>query len=170
MKAHGYSLWVMPKGEILEALQNTINTLAEKYSAPVFNPHITLLGDLETPEEEVIKRVESIVGNITPFQVSLEGLGFEDYYFRSLYLKVKLSSELVRLQEETKRVFQIDNKTTYMPHISLLYGNYPSDIKQEIIQELKDKFNFSFTASSIHIFHAFGEPYEWYEIKEVPFK
>lgn len=170
MKAKGYSLWIMPKGGVLEIMQKTINTLAEKYSAPIFNPHITVLGDLEMPEREILKKTELIAKNSKPFKVKCKDIGIEDYYFRCLYLKVKLSSELILLNEEASRVFHIENSLPYMPHISLLYGDYPIDVKKKIISNLKDTLDFNFIVGSIHVFHAFGEPNEWIEVKEIPFK
>lgn len=170
MKAHGYSLWIMPKGEVYEVLQKTINALAERYSAPVFNPHITLVAELESSEEEIIKKAKLISDNITPFQVKFEKIDFQDYYFRCLYLKVKLSDEIVNLHEKAKHVFQVENMTTFMPHISLLYGDYSTSTKQKIIQELEGKFNFDFTARSIDIFHTVGEADEWVKVREAPFK
>lgn len=61
MKAKGYSLWLMPTGEAYGKFSNLIKRLAKEYNAPVFEPHVTLIGDLMGSENGVLKKVEQLV-------------------------------------------------------------------------------------------------------------
>jgi hypothetical protein len=55
VKAKGYSLWLMPIGDIYRRLSETISQLSSEYGTPNFQPHITLLGELSEDEEYIIK-------------------------------------------------------------------------------------------------------------------
>lgn len=54
----------------------------------------------------------------------------------------------------------------YIPHLSLMYGNFPSELKEKIIAEIGKDFNMNFEIKSIHLFSTLGEPEDWYRVKE----
>jgi hypothetical protein len=55
-----YHLWLTPNGDSRNRLANLINTLSDQNRGPSFEPHITLLGEIEGEEsilsEQVIDR------------------------------------------------------------------------------------------------------------------
>ena len=61
MKSKGHTLWLMPTGESYKRFSNLIKKLAKQYNAPVFEPHITLLGDFKQPLDECIKLIQQVV-------------------------------------------------------------------------------------------------------------
>ena len=52
-----YHLWLMPFGEAYPLLAATIAELSRRHGAPIFEPHVTLLGDLPDSEEEIVPLV-----------------------------------------------------------------------------------------------------------------
>lgn len=56
-----YSLWLVPQGSEGEKLQNFVNTLAQKYNAPVFVPHLTLVANIFIPSEHAYDSLEDRV-------------------------------------------------------------------------------------------------------------
>lgn len=57
-----------------------------------------------------------------------------------------------------------------MPHLSLLYGDFPVSIKEKIIQEIGKEQPSAFTVQSVWLFNTTGEATEWYPVKEFAFK
>lgn len=163
----GYTLWLMPKGQIYKRLDGIIKKLADKNNGPVFQPHITLLGEIELPENEVIKKTEALVKNQKPFMVNLHEIGYEDYHFRALFVKAIITPQLQNLHERAKRIFKMEIPP-YMAHLSLLYGNYPIDLKEKIIKEIGRDQKALFEIDSVFLEKA-GEIKDWKIIKEFIF-
>lgn len=163
----GYTLWLMPKGDIYTKYNNLIRKLAEENDAPIFKPHITLLGEIELPEDDVIKKAEELVSGQKPFKINLREIGYEDYHFRALFVKAILSPPLQNLHNRAKQIFEKDI-LPYMPHLSLLYGNYPVDLKKKIISDIGREQPAQFEVTSVFLKQA-GEIKDWKIIKEFPF-
>jgi len=163
-----YSLWLMPKGEIYHKFAEVIKKLAKEYHAPVFQPHITLLGEIEQPEDEVIRKAEQLASGQKPFPITLRQIDYQDYHFRALFVKAGVTEPLLNLHEKAKRLFGMENIPPYMPHLSLLYGNYPEDIKERIISEIGRDQTARFEINSVHLIRG-GEVGEWEVIKKFTF-
>lgn len=165
----GYTLWLMPKGQLYEKLKALIKKLANENNGPAFEPHVTLLGGIELSEEEVIKRTTQLVKDQKPFYVTLKQIEYEDFYFRTLFVKAEITEFSQSLHNRAKQIFEKDIPP-YMPHLSLLYGNYPVDLKERIITEIDREQRAQFEVSSIFLNKEFGEIKDWKVIKEFPFK
>jgi hypothetical protein len=59
-----YSLWVMPSGQHAEQLQAEINKLSEEHNGPPFEPHVTVLPDIQRPREEVVAICEQLASKL----------------------------------------------------------------------------------------------------------
>ena len=96
MKGAGFSLWIVPEGDVRRRLAALIAELARRFGGPVFDPHVTLLAGLPGPAESVIARAEEVMRVSNPFPVRFVGPELGDGYFRSLYLRVEPGSEAAR--------------------------------------------------------------------------
>jgi len=150
MKSKGYTLWLMPVGKVYEKFSNLIKKLAEEYHAPVFAPHITLLGGLMQPEEECIRLAEQVVSGQKPFTVNMEEIDYENCYFRTLFVRVEKTEALLALHNRSKKIFKMDIPS-YMPHLSLLYGTFPVETKEKIIKDIGRNQSTQFEISSAHL-------------------
>ena len=57
-----------------------------------------------------------------------------------------------------------------MPHMSLIYGDFPASIKKEIVQKVGPELKIEFDVNSIHIIDSDPEKLIWKEIKELHLK
>ena len=156
----------MPKGDIYKKYDELIKKLAKENNGPVFKPHVTLLRDIELAEDEVIKRTEELVSGQKPFQINLGEIGYEDYRFRALFVKTVISPQLQNLHDRAKQIFEMEIPP-YMAHLSLLYGNYPVELKEKIIKEIGKEQLVQFAVSSVFLKKA-GKIKDWKIIKEFP--
>lgn len=170
MKAKGCSLWLIPAGEKYQRFAALIKKLAKKYAGPIFKPHITLLGETDLPKEEVLRRCEQLVAGQKPFTITLKDIGYQNYHFRALFLKVQKNQQLLALHKRAKEIFDMRNIPPYMPHLSLLYGNYSPEVKKKIIKEIGKGQTTNFIIDRVFVYKTGGEAEIWYKIGEVPFK
>src|SRR3972149_1366255 len=114
MKPKGSSLWLMPSGKIYKRFSNLIKKLAKEYDDPVFEPHITLLGEFTDSLEVSAKGANELVSGQKPFTVNLEEIDYQAFYFRTLFVKAKKTQPLLALHNRAKEVFNIQNIPPYM--------------------------------------------------------
>jgi 2'-5' RNA ligase len=74
---------------------------------------------------------------------------------------------VARAEEMARLVFGRQDDRPYMPHLSLMYGEFPVYLKEEIISRIGE-LEMSFTPESIHLFSTLGEPAGWHRIRELP--
>lgn len=168
MKSKGHSLWLILTGEAYEKFSSLIKKLAKQYNAPVFQPHITLLGDFMQPLDECIKLTKQAVLNQKPFIINMGEIDYEDFYFRTLFIRVDKMEPLLNLHNRAKEIFKMVIPP-YMPHLSLLYGTFPIETKEKIIKEIGRKQSIQFEISSVLLIKG-GEIADWRILKEFPLK
>ena len=64
-----------------------------------------------------------------------------------------------------RQMFVDYNKREYIPHMSLVYGDFIEEKKQQIISELGN-VKAEFIADKIYVYDTSGKPDEWEKIKE----
>jgi hypothetical protein len=47
-----------------------------------------------------------------------------------------------------------------------MYGNFDSEIKQQIVASIGREFKVTFPVARIHLLSCNGEPKEWYHVRE----
>jgi 2'-5' RNA ligase len=164
-----YHLWLKPSGAAYDVLAEAIGELARELGAPVFVPHVTLLGHLEGSESEHQRRIAALGRELRPFPIVLTEASYSDAYFQCLFLRVQKSPAVEEAHACARRMFGQPDRG-YMPHLSLVYGVYPTDQKRAIIARLRPELRTSFDASTVYLIKAESEdPKDWHEIAKVPF-
>lgn len=165
----GYHLFLEPSGRKREVLQDLIQQLAKKFDGPAFTAHVTLLSGISIEnEEELMQKTAQLAADQSSFELSLDGLGMEDRYFRALYLRARENEALTSLHEEATELFSIQNDEPYIPHLSLLYGNYPEAKKLDALDTIYIPEVISFTVDTISLYKTEGKPKDWVKIQEFP--
>ncbi len=169
-RSNGYSLWLIPSNDVYRRLTETISQLSRKYSTPKFEPHITLIGEVDDIEEELVSKTGQLASISNPFTVKLTYVDYLDQYFRCIFLRVEETDDLMMANNKARETFGRQQDPKFMPHLSLMYGNFSSELKQQVIVEIGRNFNLSFDINSVHLFSTDGEPKDWYRVREFSFK
>ncbi len=169
-KTKRYSLWLMPSGEVYDRLKHLTSRLSSQYSAPDFEPHVTLIGKVLGSEEEIISKTALLASAVQPYRIELGRVEYLDEYFRCLFIRVRDTDEVMKADLEARKIFGRQNDPKYMPHLSLMYGNCPPETKKQIIVEIGEEFKLGFDAKSIHLFSTNVEPKDWYRVREFSLK
>lgn len=161
----GFSLWLQPTGQAYGRLARIIAQLSTQYRAPAFEPHVTLLGGLTDDADAVIAKTAQLSKLLKPNVIKLTTLDYFDEYFRCLFAKAEKSSWLIDANLQARKLFHREDASEFMPHLSLLYGDFPLAIKQRIIIEIGSQFDFSFPVASVQLWSTAGEPKEWFKMQ-----
>lgn len=168
MAIRKYSLWFMPTGAVGRKFSQLILQLAEHYSSPKFPPHVTLIGSIEAYEEEIIRKAQELASLIHPSLIQLTTIASTDSYYRALFVKVEPSTEVLSAYQQARRLFPDNQKTGYMPHLSLLYGDFSVETKKEIIKKTGESFTEEFEADTLHLYLTEGAASDWQRIRTFP--
>lgn len=164
--AQVYSIWLKPTGEVRAELTGIVSRLSREYTTPLFEPHVTLIGDLIGPEEELIARTGRLAKQLRPFVVQLGEVDYLDEFYRCLFIHVQETEPVLKANAQARQVFQRESDDKYLPHLSLLYGNLPPAVKEEIMAQVGRSFHASFPVDRIHLVSTQGEPKDWYHLGE----
>lgn len=170
MKTTGYTVNILPPDAEFTRFDSIIRMLADEYKTFIFDPHITLLGQATDNEEAALRLMENLTSNQKPFSITLNKVGFRDYFFRALFVLAEKTEPLLSLHEKAKQIFGKPGNDDYMPHLSLFYGKFPKEIKKQIIKKIGAEQQSAFEVKSVWLYKTEGESNEWYPIKEFPFK
>ena len=161
MRPSSYSLWLMPIGEVRQRLAGTILELSRQYTTPAFEPHVTLAEGMVGPAREVAAKARDLARRIPPFKVRLAAVEGLDEYFRCLFVRVAKTHPIMRANKAAREVFRLERQPAFMPHLSLLYGNLPANVKQRTIASLGRQLELEFKARSLHLYLIKGAPQAW---------
>lgn len=166
MKSKGHTLWLIPTGEAHNKYSNLIKKLAKEYNSPVFEPHVTLLGEFLNPVEDCIEKTKQLVAGQQPFIIKMNNIGCQDYFWRTLFVYAEKSPQLQALHDKAKKIFNME-LPPFMPHLSLLYGMFPQVVKDKIIKEIGKSQLAEFKVDKV-ILKKGGEIKDWKIISEFP--
>ena len=168
-RAKGYSIWLIPDGKAGEVLSTIINRFSKKYNSPYFQPHVTLIGEIEEQENIIIEKAHLLAQELSEFEIKLESYGQTEDYFRSLFLEAQKGRFILEANNKAREIFKAINEIPFLPHLSLIYGHLSKEAKENMISEIKDSLPISFNVNKLHIISALGEPKDWKIIKEISF-
>jgi len=158
----------MPAGEIADQLLSLIVRLSHEHSTQKFEPHITLIGELSLPKATAIAMTREIALQIEPFDVKLNEVEHDDRYFRCVFIKADKTPELMRANSVARAVFGQEENEEYMPHLSLVYGNFDSQMRKRVIRSTGNKMKIVFPAREICLYYTGGRPAGWYCLSRIP--
>lgn len=165
-----HSLWLRPFGEIAFKLEQKIKELGQKHGTPVFEPHITLLGSLQKSETELIQLTDTLASSLHPFDVVLTNAGCRDEFYRSIFVHVKKSRELMDARNTAERLFNSSPEEEFMPHLSLMYSDFGREEKERILNTMGREFHLRFPVQSILLIQTEGKPDNWKKIHSADFR
>lgn len=169
MEMKKYSLWFMPTGRAYDTLVEIISRISLQYSTPKFEPHVTIIPDVVSNENQIIFDTLQLVQLTRPFRIILGKVEYSDEYFKCVFARAKPKEILITANSEARKIFNHQD-LTYKPHLSLAYGNLPEQTKKEIVQVVGRELNVAFDVHSIHIIDSYPEVHKWNEIKELQLK
>ena len=164
-----YSLWLIPS-EINQKkyLSNLVKNLADKHLGPIFEPHLTILGDVQLELDELSEKVKRVAEKSPVVQLETSSVEYSTTYYQCIFVRVKPTPELMQLYDDLKDALELKKPSVFMPHISLFYGNLSYQERQEVVSSLQiDTQKFTSQTIVITPSGADVEPEKWDHLLEL---
>lgn len=164
--ATGYSIFLIPPedSEVLASLAGCISEIAQRSGAPVFVPHVTLIGGMVGDEQYIIGKTQKLADSLVPFDIKLGELGSNGTYFQVLFSKIEPIDSLMRSSQLARDMLRVQ-EGVYFPHLSLAYGDFTPDeveeLKQEILNQQWVPFGETYRVKEIELWNTEGEVSNW---------
>jgi 2'-5' RNA ligase len=161
--------WLVPAaGPARDRLAATIGTLAAEHGTPRFEPHVTMAGRFCSGEQAAAQALASLAAGVRPFEVRFAAAGYEQAYFRALYLRAEPSPQLTALHEAARAAWALDARP-YLPHLSLLYADLAEERKRAIVGALDIQLPLTIRIGAAELWadHPAGVP-GWHRVARVP--
>ncbi len=159
-----HTIWLMVSDK---KASKTIQEIGKKYSTPVFKPHLTLINGIKGPEKEVVKKFSLLAKDIGRIQLEPDGLGYSSEFFKCIFIRIKKTPELKKFNSKAGRIFGI--KKSFSPHISLMYGKIPRDVKKNIMKEIR-KFKKPLRIDSVSLMEDRYKQLKWPVVRKFALK
>lgn len=134
------AFWLVPRFEEKEFFANLIKTLATRFDAPVFEPHVTLFGE-KVEEKRALRTLQEVAENTAPLQMQLEWLGVSAVYTKTLFAQFRPSVDATALAEKIRAASKEESSYRFDPHLSLLYQDMPLSAKGQLASEIEIPFH-----------------------------
>jgi hypothetical protein len=156
----GFSLWLMPPPAVRERYAGLIDRLAARLGTPRFEPHITL-GGCDGTEAQAVARVTALAAHLAPVAVQLGPLETTEQYFRCLYLRAERTAALLGAHRQAALACGVEPDAEFLPHLSLVYGELPKPVKENLLTELGGRLDEVFVTDRIALCLPEGDPSAW---------
>lgn len=133
MSVQAFSLWWVPRGEVLGRLQRVVDDLGIRFRTPVFVPHVTLVADIPGTRERILettRKIARMIQTIPRFEFRWVETG--DSYFQCVYVRAELTNVIGEAARVAREVVARDILQPYMPHLSLMYGDEDSGVTEQL--------------------------------------
>jgi 2'-5' RNA ligase superfamily len=120
--AADHSIWLLAREEQQAALRKRVSALAPRHEGHLFEPHVTLQGDLPLALDAARALVDRLADATPPLHWPVRAVEGAEHYFRSLYLRLDAGEAFERLCRECVQASGTQEGLSPYAHLSLAYG------------------------------------------------
>ena len=159
-----YSIWLVPDRETqkYQTLDELISEHTRSYpDAHDFDPHITLLGGIETDEPTVMDRTQDLARDRDPLELAFGDASCSTTTHQCVFLLVAPSVPLLEFrQAATEAVGRAAEM--YVPHLSLVYSELSPEARVRAARSIDaDSLPDSVRVDTIEVVDTDGPVSEW---------
>lgn len=158
------SIWLLPTGGDTDPYREVIAQLSKRHTAPVFPPHITLIGG-RTEDEQTLQAICEGLADVTkPFAVRFSEVRTHEAWHQALALLVQEPEMCTKLHAAVCDVLGRSADPQFQPHLSLLYKpGLPPDVQQALILDMQEReaLRRTITLDRIALWRTSGAPDQW---------
>ena len=122
-----FSIWLLLEKESRSNYRKITKSISKRLKGPIFEPHCTIYGHLNTDIESLKPFVTDLAKNYNQFSVGVKKIKSGDSFSKSLYVSVKNSGAIKQLNSICKNKFIGLRKYGFDPHISIAYGIFSKE-------------------------------------------
>jgi hypothetical protein len=132
--------WLMPAPPMREFIATLIAELAQRFDAPLFEPHLTIY--VESISRSNARRVlDEVATDFGQIRMSIAGVRFSEEFFKTVFIQFFASVALTRLSEAIQSR-SVDSSGYHLdPHLSLIYKTMSANEKNKLAASLRLPFD-----------------------------
>jgi 2'-5' RNA ligase len=131
--------WLIPAEPAHSFFQGVIDELARRYSAPVFEPHLTIHVGANR-KEAVEKAVSKVAFDCELVTLRMLDVSHSATFIKTLFVQFALNAKLRRLNQIIRTTAEDSSDYQLNPHLSLLYKTLPAAARRELADSIKTPF------------------------------
>ncbi|XP_009615094.1 cyclic phosphodiesterase [Nicotiana tabacum] len=131
LEKHVYSVWALPPEDVRVKVKKLMEGLRSEFGGPQFEPHVTVVGAIRLTEAEALDRLKKACDTVKPYSATVEKVDCGTFYYQCVYLLLHPTTEVVEASAHCCSHFGYNRTGTYMPHLSLLYGDLTDEEKKK---------------------------------------
>ena len=166
-----HSVWLCPEADIAARLSTEIAKFANRSGTDVFEPHVTMLGDLTCAPQATVEACSHRLGTMDRIRAEVAGLTQTNAFYMSLFLDLHLTPDLAEHRMQIQREVGLVADSSFRPHLSLAYGLAPDALTHSDKRALQERFSglqFDVTYVAI-VASARGVPIsDWHVLQRLP--
>ncbi len=162
-----FSFWIIPENDFYQELESVIAKYSKEYGYPIFPPHLSLHPALTADEVTLVGQVKEAARKILPFEMQVGPVECSTTYHQSVFVRLRTSAELLTAHMTLKQALGVTEKFVFMPHISLVYGDFDMHLRDSIAQKIT-LTGTSFQATAITLVREDSpEPNDWNIVERI---
>jgi len=159
-----FAVWLLFQKYDHDYLYQIIKDLSRKYNSPIFIPHITVYGLVETNFDNIENAVLESVKGVQSFEVEKTKISYSDNLWKTFFIELKHVTGLKTVNKKLENFLSKYAKYEFSPHISLIYKIIKEEEKISLANELSIKNRFMISKIGIQKFSE--KISEWQIVKE----
>lgn len=134
------TFWLLPAEPAHTFFSRLIAELAERFDAPVFEPHVTVYV-IDAQKENAMELLNCASANTESRRLSITGIDYSDEFTKTLFVQFKPDAGLARLSEDLRRGSVSRDDYQLNPHLSLLYKDLDNETKRQLAASISLPFD-----------------------------
>lgn len=130
------AFWLVPRRHDREKLQSHITSLALRYSAPIFVPHVTVYSCRRTLSQRELALAAGLARTCRPIVLNALGLSGKTRLSQTLFIRLQENAALLELNRSLHRGVEQPSNYKLDPHLSLLYQDIPVDVRETLTRDI----------------------------------
>lgn len=131
-----YSIWLLPaEADVRTYLADTVQDLSTRHDTSLFEPHMTLLGDIDLPLDVLQQKLDLIASTVSLLTLKTGEVSVSTTYYQCVFVRVQPTAQLLSLYQSACEVFDL-SLGVFMPHISLLYSTMPMKQRLKVLGDV----------------------------------
>ncbi|KAF3451360.1 hypothetical protein FNV43_RR07455 [Rhamnella rubrinervis] len=132
-----FSVWAIPPDDVTSRLKKLMEGIRAEFGGPQFEPHMTVVGAISLTPDDALDKFRSACQGLKVYTATVERVATGNFFYQCVYLLIHPTAEVVETSSHCTSHFGYKSSTSYMPHLSLLYG----DLTEEEKKKAQEKAN-----------------------------
>jgi len=161
-----YAIWFLFEKNDDEYLSQIISKLSNQFRSPIFTPHVTVYGLVDTSLQELDKIILDSIHSTKSFNIEKNTISFSEDFWKTLFIDFNSNGSMLKINKNLIKHLSRFGKYEFKPHTSLIYKEMNNEEKQRLSDNLEIKNSFKITGIGIQEFSERIE--DWKIIQEYP--